>query len=46
MGGRHFTHRLTRNEVRELEDLPPLDGGDSLTVQTNLTHLHNLGKQP
>ena len=37
---------LTRNEVRELEDLPPLDGGDSLTVQTNLTHLHNLGKQP
>lgn len=35
---------LTRNEVRELEDLPPLDGGDTLTVQTNLTHLQLLGK--
>lgn len=35
---------LTRNEVRELEDLPPLDGGDTLTVQTNLTHLQDLGR--
>lgn len=35
---------LTRNEVRELEDLPPLAGGDSLTVQLNLTTLENLGK--
>lgn len=35
---------LTRNEVRELEDLPPMDGGDTLTVQTNLTHLELLGK--
>lgn len=36
---------LTRNEVRELEDLPPLDGGDTLTVQTNLTHLQDLGQK-
>lgn len=36
---------LTRNEVRELEDLPPLDGGDELTVQLNLTPLKDLGKQ-
>lgn len=36
---------LTRNEVRELEDLPPLDGGDTLTIQTNLTHLKDLGKK-
>ena len=35
---------MTRNEVRELEDMPPLDGGDTLTVQTNLTHLQDLGK--
>lgn len=35
---------LTRNEVRELEDLPPLDGGDNLTVQLNLTNLQDLGK--
>ena len=37
---------LTRNEVRELEDLPPMAGGDSLTVQLNLTPIDNLGKQP
>lgn len=35
---------MTRNEVRELEDLPPLAGGDSLTVQLNLTTLEKLGK--
>lgn len=35
---------MTRNEVRELEDLPPLAGGDVLTVQLNLTPLENLGK--
>lgn len=35
---------LTRNEVRELEDLPPIDGGNDLTVQLNLTPLQFLGK--
>jgi hypothetical protein len=25
---------MTRNEVRRLENLPPLDGGDDLTVQS------------
>lgn len=35
---------MTRNDVRGLEDLPPMEGGDTLTVQTNLTHLQNLGK--
>lgn len=34
---------MTRNEVRALEDLPPLDGGDVLTVQLNLTPLDKLG---
>lgn len=34
---------MTRNEIRELEDLPPRPGGDELTVQTNLTTLKNLG---
>ena len=36
---------LTRNEVRELEDLPPMNGGDELTVQLNLTPLKDLGKK-
>lgn len=35
---------MTRNEVRELEDLPPIDGGNDLTVQLNLTPLQFLGK--
>lgn len=34
---------MTRNEVRALEDLPPLEGGDTLTVQLNLTPLDKLG---
>lgn len=34
---------FTRNEVRELEDLPAMDGGDELTVQLNMTPLNLLG---
>lgn len=33
----------TRNEIREKENLPPLDGGDLLTVQSNLVPLDQLG---
>lgn len=35
---------LTRNEIRELENRPPLEGGDELTVQSNLVPLRLLGK--
>ena len=35
----------TRNEVRALENDPPLDGGDTLTAQTNLAPLDKLGVQ-
>jgi HK97 family phage portal protein len=34
----------TRNEVRQLENLPRMDGGDELTVQSNLIPLSMLGK--
>lgn len=34
----------TRNECRALENDPPLDGGDELTVQSNLIPLGLLGK--
>lgn len=34
---------MTRNEIRALEDLAPMAGGDALTVQTNLTPLPQLG---
>lgn len=34
---------MTRNEVRELEELPPHDGADELTVQLNLTPISQLG---
>lgn len=34
----------TRNECRQLENDPPLKGGDELTAQTNLAPLHMLGK--
>lgn len=34
---------MTRNEVRQLENLPPVAGADQLTAQTNLMPLHLLG---
>lgn len=34
----------TRNEMRQLENEPPLPGGDVLTVQTNLLPIELLGK--
>lgn len=33
----------TRNEIRGLENLPPIDGGDVLTAQSNLVPLDRLG---
>lgn len=36
----------TRNEMRAKENLPPLPGGDVLTVQSNLVPLDQLGKLP
>lgn len=37
---------MSRNEVRRLENLPPIPGGDVYTVQVNLTPLDQLGRQP
>lgn len=37
---------MTRNEVRRLENLPLVDGGNVLTVQSNLISLDQLGKVP
>lgn len=34
----------TRNEARQLENLPPIPGGDELTAQTNLAPITMLGK--
>lgn len=34
---------ISRNDVRALEDLPPVEGGDALTVQLNLTTLDKIG---
>ncbi|MBW5815870.1 phage portal protein [Yersinia kristensenii] len=34
---------MNRNDVRRLENLPPIDGGDIYTVQLNLTPLDQLG---
>lgn len=34
---------MSRNEVRRLENLPKVDGGDELTVQSNLIPLSALG---
>lgn len=34
---------MTPNEVRQLEGLPRMDGGDSLLSQINMTALENLG---
>lgn len=36
---------MTRNEVRELENLPPVAGADQLTVQLNLTSIDKIGKE-
>lgn len=35
---------MTREEVRELENLPNIGGADKLTVQSNLVYLNDLGK--
>lgn len=35
---------MSRNEVREKEDLPPIPGGDKYTVQLNLTTLDKVGE--
>lgn len=37
---------MTRNEIRAKKNLPPMDGGDVLTVQSNLVPLHQLGQTP
>ena len=34
---------MTINEIRKLENLPPVEGADQLTAQTNLAPLHLLG---
>lgn len=35
---------MTRNECRQLENLPPVAGADALTAQTNLAPVEMLGK--
>lgn len=35
---------MSRNEVRRLENLPPIEGGDIYTAQTNLVPLDQLGQ--
>ncbi|MFX9204706.1 phage portal protein, partial [Acinetobacter baumannii] len=35
---------MTRNEVRDLEDLAPLPGGDELMVQMQMVGLKDQGK--
>lgn len=35
---------MSRNDVRRLEDLPPVEGGDELTVQLNLTTINQIGQ--
>lgn len=37
---------MTRNEVRELENLPTMEGGDELTIQSNLVPAKMLGQAP
>lgn len=37
---------MTRNEMRRRENLPPVEGGDVLTVQSNLLPIDQLGKAP
>ena len=36
----------TRNEIRSRENLPPMEGGDKLTVQSNMLPLEKLGTMP
>lgn len=36
---------MTRNEMREKENLDPIEGGEILTVQSNLVPLHQIGKE-
>lgn len=36
---------MTRNEVRKLENLPPMEGADDLTAQSNLWPVRQLGEQ-
>jgi HK97 family phage portal protein len=36
---------MTRAEIREYENLPPVDGSDALTCQSNLVPLDQLGAQ-
>jgi HK97 family phage portal protein len=36
----------TRNEIRRRENLPDMEGGDTLTVQSNLVPLEKLGEAP
>lgn len=36
---------MTRNEIRRLENLPPVEGGDFLTAQSNLVPIEKLGQQ-
>jgi len=36
---------MTRNECRQLENLPPVDGADELTAQVNLAPLKMMGQQ-
>jgi len=35
----------TRNELRALDNVAPMDGGDDLTVQSNLLPIQLLGKE-
>ena len=35
---------MSRNECRQLENLPPIEGGDLMTAQSNLLPLNLLGK--
>jgi hypothetical protein len=35
---------LTRNEVRQFENMPPVAGGDDLTAQVNMAPVAQLGQ--
>lgn len=36
---------MTRNEIRSKENMPPMEGADDLTVQSNLVPLERLGEK-